>query len=251
MSTIIFRDTCISTNSDSAIIDPEAPHGLVVAAREQTCGRGQRGNTWESAPGANLLFSMVLRPQHIEAAGQFLLSEAVALAVADFVSEIMVAEGSLFSVSVKWPNDIYVDDKKICGILIENTLTGRFIDKSIVGVGLNVNQREFVGDAPNPVSLLNLTGMEYDLDALLRRLVDKLLAYVSCADSPGHEEKVHEEYLGRLWRNDGLLHRWRESPSGIIVNASIVDVAANGMLTLGLDDGTCRAYAFKEVLAML
>ncbi len=172
---IIWRDTCPSTNSDPAVLDPEAPHGLVVAAREQTAGRGQRGNTWESGPGLNLSFSIVLRPGDLHAVRQFCISEAVALAVAETVEEELRSNGVDDPVYVKWPNDIYVGDRKICGILIENTVTGTHIDKSVVGIGLNVNQREFHSDAPNPVSIIQLTARETPLQPLLDRLTARLL----------------------------------------------------------------------------
>ena len=294
---IIWRDTCPSTNSDPAVLDPEAPHGLVVAAREQTAGRGQRGNTWESGPGLNLSFSIVLRPAGIHPARQFCISEAVALAVAETVEEELCRNGVDDPVYVKWPNDIYVGDRKICGILIENTITGTHIDKSIVGIGLNVNQREFLSDAPNPVSLIQLTARETPLDSLLDRLTARLLTLAggiptwkggipswkggilpplphhgkaaSCRRSPNpptppqitlstHDSyspqitnPLHQTYLSRLWRNDGALHRWRDPSTGEIIDASIVDVAPDGILTLRHADTTLHPYAFKQITPLL
>lgn len=282
---IIWRDTCPSTNSDPAVLDPEAPHGLVVAAREQTAGRGQRGNTWESGPGLNLSFSIVLRPAGIHPARQFCISEAVALAVAETVEEELRRNGVGDPVYVKWPNDIYVGDRKICGILIENTVTGTHIDKSIVGIGLNVNQREFHSDAPNPVSLIQLTARHTPLEPLLDRLTTRLLTLsagipslkggipswkggilpplpqhgkaASCRRSPNPPtppqitNPLHQTYLSRLWRNDGALHRWRDPSTGEIIDASIVDVAPDGILTLRHADTTLHPYAFKQITPLL
>lgn len=287
---IIWRDTCPSTNSDPAVLDPEAPHGLVVAAREQTAGRGQRGNTWECEPGSNLSFSIVLRPGDLHAARQFCISEAVALAVAETVEEELRRNGVDDPVYVKWPNDIYVGDRKICGILIENTITGTHIDKSIVGIGLNVNQREFHSDAPNPVSIIQLTARETPLQPLLDRLTSRLLTLAggipswkggilpplpqhgkaaSCRRSPNpptppqttqstHDSyspqithSLHQTYLSRLWRNDGALHRWRDPSTGEIIDASIVDVAPDGILTLRHADSTLHPYAFKQITPLL
>lgn len=275
---IIWRDTCPSTNSDPAVLDPEAPHGLVVAAREQTAGRGQRGNTWESGPGLNLSFSIVLRPGDLHAARQFCISEAVALAVAETVEEELRRNGVGDPVYVKWPNDIYVGDRKICGILIENTVTGTHIDKSIVGIGLNVNQREFLSDAPNPVSIIQLTARETPLQPLLDHLTSRLLTLAggiptwkggilppitqhgkaaSCRRSPNPPtppqitNPLHQTYLSRLWRNDGALHRWRDPSTGEIIDASIVDVAPDGILTLRHADTTLHPYAFKQITPLL
>lgn len=275
---IIWRDTCPSTNSDPAVLDPEAPHGLVVAAREQTAGRGQRGNTWESGPGLNLSFSIVLRPAGIHPARQFCISEAVALAVAETVEEELRSNGVDDPVYVKWPNDIYVGDRKICGILIENTITGTHIDKSVVGIGLNVNQREFLSDAPNPVSIIQLTARETPLQPLLDRLTARLLTLAggipswkggilpplphhgkaaSCRRSPNPPtppqitNPLHQTYLSRLWRNDGALHRWRDPSTGEIIDASIVDVAPDGILTLRHADTTLHPYAFKQITPLL
>ncbi len=258
MSRIIIREVSPSTSADPAIVAADAEHGLTVAARTQTAGRGQRGNSWEAAPGMNLSFSTVIRPRRLPAREQFLLSMAVALAIAEFVADVLAESGFECSrVKVKWPNDIYVDDLKISGTLIENTLTGTSIDKSIVGVGLNVNQCEFVSDAPNPVSLAMLTHHTFNLDELLQRLVDDIIdacRQLDCDDID--KDMLVADYNHRLWRGDGLLHRWREAssddfPYGRIVNAAIVNVAQNGMLTLRHEDGTLYAYAFKEIAALL
>lgn len=249
---IVWREVSPSTNSDELVLDPEAEHGLTVAARCQTAGRGQRGNTWEAEPGKNLSFSIVLRPRHISARCQFVLSMAVAMAVADVVEQALVGTDAP-AVSVKWPNDIYVGDKKIAGILIENTLTGMGIDKCIVGIGLNVNQREFLSDAPNPVSLALLAAREFSLETLLEDIVEQLVGACDSVDTDDEAsaQGLSDTYNRRLWRNDGALHRWREMPSGNVIDAAISSVAVDGFLSLRFSDGSSRSYAFKEIQAML
>ena len=120
----------------------------------QTAGRGQAGNSWESEAGKNLLFGLLFHPREVEANRQFILSQAVALSICETLSDY--AE----DIRIKWPNDIYWKDRKICGMLIENTLVGRCIENCIIGAGININQQTFCSDAPNPVSLRQITGKE-------------------------------------------------------------------------------------------
>lgn len=244
MSLIEWLDTCPSTNTELAG-RPDAPGGFAIATRAQTAGRGQRGNTWEAEPGANLTFSQLLRPHAIEASRQFELSMIVSLAITDTVDALFAESGSDLRAEIKWPNDIYVADRKICGILIENTLTGRSIDRSIVGIGLNVNQTRFVSDAPNPASLRQFTGREYMPEPLLDRLCtainDSLAAYEANPDP----EALTARYMARLWRREGC---WPfATPDGNRFEAAIEAVAPDGILTLSGN----RHFAFKEVAFIL
>lgn len=226
-----------STNSWMASEGASLPHGAVVVAESQTAGRGQRGNTWEAEPGKNLTFSMMLRPEGVDAAGQFGISEAVALGVAEVLSRHMPG----VEVAVKWPNDIYAADRKICGILIENSLSGRRIERSIAGIGINVNQAEFRSDAPNPVSMFQLTGRETPLGPLLDEVRAEILALVE------HPDSLSEAYHARLWRREGL-HPFVDHTRGSMpVSASIVSVAPTGHITLREASGEERTYAFKEI----
>lgn len=145
-SRIVWLDSCGSTNDALTEIDG-ADHGTVAVCRRQTAGRGQRGNKWESEPGKNLTFSILLCPD-IEARSQFEMSMLVSLAVADFIDAVLGRRAA----KVKWPNDIYVADGKICGILIENRLSGTMLERAVAGIGINVNQTVFRSGAPNPVS---------------------------------------------------------------------------------------------------
>lgn len=237
---IFHIDSAESTNSLLASLAPQIETDCIIAARQQTAGRGQRGNTWESAPGQNITMSALLHVAGIAAAEQFYISEAVALAVAATL-DIYIDPAR---VTVKWPNDIYVDDRKIAGILIEHSLTGSGIDHTIAGIGLNVNQTEFLSDAPNPVSIAMVTGRTFDTREVLDRLADNLEAMTCDID----RDDLHRRYLARLWRRDGL-HRFAE-PGGATFDASIDGVAPTGHLTLDTPAGP-RTYAFKEIAFVL
>lgn len=240
---IIRLDQIDSTNSFIKTLS-NAESGTVVVCCNQTAGRGQRGNSWEAEPGKNLTFSILLRPQNIKAAMQFAISRAVALAIVDCLEHWMHRPGEL---SVKWPNDIYYGNLKLAGILIENVLSADNIERSIAGVGINVNQIKFLSDAPNPVSMAQITNMSYDLDTLLEDVCSTILSSFNAEDaSVGVASE--KEYAERLWRNDGY---YPYESEGEQFEAKIVNVAHNGMLTLERRDGVRCEYAFKEVAFVL
>lgn len=238
---LIRLDEADSTNTYVRGLAPETQEDLLVVARQQTAGRGQRGNTWESEPGKNLTFSILHHPAGLPARQQFLLSCALSLAVADVLSRHMA--GHQGDVRIKWPNDIYVDNQKICGILIENSLAGTEIAWSILGVGINVNQLLFVSDAPNPVSLSLVTGEEYDLDALLDEFA---VAIAARLENIGPE--VLREYKSRLWRMN-VPARYR-LPGGEEFTGKITDVGPDGILSVETG-GETRGFYFKEVQFVL
>lgn len=242
----IILDSTASTSSYLAGIATDAPHGTVVMAREQTAGRGQRGNSWEAEPGKNITLSLLLRPTGLHPGRQFIISQAVSLAIVEMLEHFVANP-----VTIKWPNDIYVDDRKICGILIENTITGSTIDRCIVGIGLNVNQAEFHSDAPNPVSLHQLgPKIEYDVQALGRAMVSDILDRVDAALAGSDTDRLAEEYFARLWRNSGW-HPYHDNVRDIDMMARIDSVAPTGHITLtDRADGIARTYAFKEVSSL-
>ncbi|MCM1517609.1 MAG: biotin--[acetyl-CoA-carboxylase] ligase [Pseudoflavonifractor sp.] len=239
---IIKLDHATSTNTYLAGIAATAPHGMVVAASEQSAGRGQRGNSWEAQPGCNLTFSMLLRPVHIDAREQFAISEAVAVAIVEVLRQRITD----IPVKVKWPNDIYVGDSKICGILIENSITGTAISYSIVGIGINVNQQRFLSDAPNPISLINVTGTETDLDELLIETSCEILSTFDSLCRRSTMPALHRRYLSMMWRGEGY-HPYIETATGSPFSAMIADVSPDGTLWLVDTNGLRRSYAFKEV----
>jgi BirA family biotin operon repressor/biotin-[acetyl-CoA-carboxylase] ligase len=203
---------------------------VVVWADYQTAGRGQGKNTWESERGKNLLFSMLLHPRNIPANRQFAISMQVSLAICEALGE------RIGDLSIKWPNDIYWRNAKICGILIENRLKGNHICDSIVGVGLNVNQRQFHSDAPNPVSLWQICEQTTDREQLLNDILKALDRY--------WDKDVKAQYLSMLYRHKGF-HPYADK-AGVFM-AEIMDVEDDGHLLLRDEEGKVRRYAFKEV----
>ena len=229
---IIHIDETDSTNSWLAKNRTEGQSPCVVVADYQTAGRGCGTNKWESECGQNLLYSMMVHPTSVPANKQFVVSMAVANSIAKTVSKYVK------NVSVKWPNDIYVCDRKLCGILIENRLQGGVIKDSVIGVGLNVNQLRFVSDAPNPISLANLTGRLFDREELLQELLENFDAEL--ADLEG----VRVRYLSQLYRRKGF-YRYRDALGESY--AEIVTVEDDGHLVLRNVDCFTHRYAFKEV----
>lgn len=253
----ITLDKTASTNTTAAAMTADqAPHGTVVRALAQTAGRGQRGNHWLSEDGKNLLFSMVLRPQHWPVRHQFVLSMAVSVGLCRALRRALPGH----DVRIKWPNDIYVGNGKLVGILIENTLDGADIARSIAGIGINVNQTTFGPGAPNPVSMAQLTGRQYALQPLLEDICNDILtlidnlspAVAACGDTlPSAADALRRAYHAMLWRHDGQPHRWLDTTTLRMIDAAIVAVAPDGTLTMRLADGTQRRYRFKEIAAVL
>jgi BirA family biotin operon repressor/biotin-[acetyl-CoA-carboxylase] ligase len=169
------------------------PEGYVVITDNQTQGKGLETNSWESEVGKNLTFSIILYPD-FAAEQQFTLNKAISLGIYDFLQNKI----GKVNVSVKWPNDIYIDDKKVCGILIQNSLIGNRFDYTIVGIGLNVNQSIFLSDAPNPVSMKMITGIDYNIEELLEKLLKAiLLRYSQVKTLP---KKIGQDYQNALYR---------------------------------------------------
>lgn len=235
-----------TSNKNAVLNDKSTGKVQLVTTDYQTHGHGQVNTVWESARGENLLFSFLFRPEHITAGEQFFLSEIACLAVAHTLDAY--TEG----ISVKWPNDVYHHDRKICGMLLRHTLSGAQISATLVGIGLNLNQKQFLGDAPNPVSLRQIIGRPVDREEVLCRFAhhfDRLLRAVTPPDPDerlAQRQRLHHEYLRRLYHRDGA-HDYVDAASGETFSAHIVDVAPTGQLTLRTTDGRLRHYHFKEV----
>ena len=237
-SKIIRIQQTASTNSYlMQLSNTEEPaEGTVVVAGNQTQGRGQSGNSWESEPGANLTFSIILYPVSVKASGQFILSKAISLAVYDFLSDCVP------DVSVKWPNDVYVGNRKITGILIENFIGGEYLTKTIAGIGVNINQEQFMSDAPNPVSLRQLTGKTYPPDSCLQSLHSSIANRYSMVT--GDRKKLNSDYLQHLYLF-GKSSRF--SSGGVSFDATITGVNRYGMLEMTAANGERKTFGFKDV----
>lgn len=241
---IIFVDTTASTNTLLASMAETVEAPTMLHTRCQSAGRGQRGNSWEAEPGANITCSVLLRPQSIEAARQFVISEAVALAVASVAQDLLPGH----NVTVKWPNDIYVGNRKICGILIENAINGSKIIRSIAGIGLNVNQQRFTSSAPNPVSICQLTGKSHPLQPILAELAKAIEHYICMAETV--PEEVHAAYRSYLWRGEGT-HLWRDTATDRVFQASIINILPDGHIVMRTTEGETLTFAFKEVAPVI
>lgn len=276
-------DEVVSTNTFLSGYHPlQTAEITLVSAEYQSAGRGQQGNSWESDRGQNLLFSLLLHPTFLPPTHLFLLSEAIALSIRQALCQFLAPSPSssyevqptaLPEVTVKWPNDIYVGDRKIAGILIENELRGQHIGRCIIGCGININQPAFHSDAPNPVSLRQLVGKETTrslvLDAIIthfRRHYTALRNHFSTALPPSTASPtalppstasltaealpLHRSYLTSLYRRTGF-HPYLETASATPFSAEIADVEPGGNLLLRDTTGRLRRYAFKEVSFIL
>lgn len=242
---IIWYDQLDSTNSEAMRHISSLANLSVLAAFYQTAGRGQRGNTWQAAPGENLTFSMVLKfgpgaMPPLRADRQFRISQAVSLALLDFLAEREIP------CTVKWPNDIYAGRKKICGILVENVLAGEYLSASVVGIGLNVNQREFPPSLVNPTSMTSLTHLHYDIKELLPRLCAHLRLRFEALQNEDTYLLLEREYTDSLFQL-GSVQDYVDCASGALFSGTIVGVTETGRLLLQPAAGPLRTYAFKEV----
>lgn len=221
--------------------DNTLPEGCLVVADFQTAGKGQVGNSWESERGKNLMFSLLLYPDFLPANRQFLISQIASLSVKETL------EAYVDSITVKWPNDIYWKDRKICGMLIENDLSGQHIYCSVIGIGLNINQEIFRSDAPNPVSLFQISGEKYDREEILERFL-RIFFHHYLSLLQGKEEEIRTAYMAALYHGDDY-HAYTDKKG--VFEACVHAVEPTGHLILRLHDGELRRYAFKEVSHLL
>ena len=234
---IVLKETDSTNNYAKQLIADKEEEGTVVLAHWQKNGKGQQGNFWESDPHKNLLFSLILYPNFLEAGKQFYLSKIVSLALAKVLST------KVKDVTVKWPNDIYVGTKKIAGILIENTIKGTSLDSSLIGIGLNLNQEKFTSDAPNPISLKQLTEKEYVVEEVLNEFVAAFNPLFDKLKSRSFSE-IDEAYFSALFRNkEWCLYR----KYGKEFEARITGIGEFGQLQLEGKSGAISEFMFKEV----
>ena len=216
----------------------------VIAAEFQTAGRGQRGNSWHALKGENLTFSMLLRFGEggfppLNARKQFVVTKAATLGVVHYLNKKSIG------CSIKWPNDIYVRDKKICGMLIESVLDGENLAYSIVGIGVNVNQRDFPAKIVNPVSMTLLTGEEYNLEDEMEILASSLADSFTTVLS-GKPGAADEEYERLLYRK-GSFYEYTRCPEGETFEGRIIGTTEDGLLLLEDKKGELNKFAFKEI----
>lgn len=194
---IHWYDSIDSTNSEARRLISDIDNLSVIAAGFQTQGRGQGDHKWHSKEGENLTFSLVLKYQDIaplKAEEQLYITQIITYALRAFLS----AHG--INSRIKWPNDIYVEDKKICGILIENMLNGEYVEASIIGVGLNLNQKQFPEDLPNPISISLLTKKEYSPEQMLAELYHYMEESVNLLKTEEGREKLKSEFDAHVFR---------------------------------------------------
>lgn len=213
-------------------------HMDVIWAEHQSAGRGQRGHSWHSTEGENLTFSVVLKPLFLPIIEQFLLSEIVALALVDTFAHYGI------ECRIKWTNDIYAGDSKITGVLIEHSLSGDTLARTIVGIGINVNQLTFPSDLPNPTSMAVESGQKFDRREVLELFIAKLTHLYSELEQ-GNKSLIEERYRKTMYHL-GERHTYAYA-NGERFEATIRGVRPSGELQLEHCDGTVREYAFKEV----
>ncbi len=219
------------------------PNGLVVSTRYQTAGRGQVGNTWHSEEGKNLLCSFLFYADFIEIKDQFYLSKIVSLSILKVLLFLLPDHKCDFA--IKWPNDIYCGDKKLAGILIENSLMGSKIQNTIVGLGLNIDQEVFPAELPNPISLKNIdVSKAYSKREIIKMIRMNVLSYFDQYKSPLWRERINAEYLNLLYRFN--INANFSDENGLF-EAKIVNVQEDGRLILSLKNGDKKSYYFKEV----
>jgi BirA family biotin operon repressor/biotin-[acetyl-CoA-carboxylase] ligase len=228
-------------NTDGfAAAKTKPPEGTVVRAANQTAGRGQLGSQWHSSAGKNLLLSIILYPPWLEVKAQFYLSMAVALALRDLAASFV--EDS--NVQVKWPNDLYLQDKKAAGILIQNTISGSNLQNSIIGIGLNVNQLEFSSDLPNASSLALMLGEDIDLEMVADKLFECVEQRYLQLKS-GQRAAIKSAYESSLWRI-GAPHIFERSVDNTSFEGTILGVTEAGLLLLQTSSGQ-ESFELKTI----
>ena len=216
----------------------------VVAAVNQTAGRGQRGNQWISAPGDNLTFSFLLKPTGLPAREVMAVTCLATLAVRDALR----AEG--VPAVIKWPNDIYVGRRKICGMLVENGLEGADIAWSVVGIGINLNQTDFPGGVQNPTSLKRLTGRTYDPAAFLEKVCHGVEALLPALASPAGRNGLRAAYERDLFQKDSPAY-YRDLLTGELFTGLIRGITPEGLLRMEKAGGPEKTFGFKEISYIL
>lgn len=238
-SKFIFIKSLASTNAlaNRMLKETNVSEGTVIYTDYQSKGKGQPGNRWESEAGKNLLLTIILFPSFIDPEDQFIISMTISLGISDFLKKYIE------DCRIKWPNDIYAGNGKICGILILNSIMGKRIENSVVGIGLNINQEKFIKHIPNPVSLKLLTGHEYNTTICLGELTTEIDKRYEQLLS-GMSAEIRQEYISSLYR----YNEWSpyKTSSGILTGR-IISVTDSGRLLIEDQNSVLHEFSFREI----
>jgi BirA family biotin operon repressor/biotin-[acetyl-CoA-carboxylase] ligase len=240
----IKETTSTNTYTDKLLLSEKPAEGTVIIAYKQTHGKGQDQNKWESEANKNLTFSIILYPEFLNPSEQFKITEVTSLGITDFIKTVIPSDKYI---KIKWPNDIYVGDRKLCGTLVQNSIVGSKLTECIVGIGLNVNQKIFRSDAPNPVSLKQITDQNYDLQ---KNLADLCLCLDKRYNQLKNREftKLETDYLSLLYR----YNEWHDYIiQGEKLQARIIGITQYGQLKLESSDSKIYECGMKEVVYCL
>lgn len=245
-------DEVDSTNT-KLIAEKDAMHsGTIYSALYQTAGRGQKGNSWNAGKGENLTFSLLFKPSALPAERQFVISQATSVAIARYLEELGVEP------AIKWPNDILAGGKKICGILIENSLSDGIISSSVIGIGLNINQLKFSESLCRATSAALETGKKFDIREELEKLSGTLVDSLHLTETAEGAQAIQKEYMDRLYG----LGEWREyidrsdcdtliptteKVDGARFEGRITAIAGNGCILIENRNGEVKTFAFKQL----
>lgn len=242
---ITWFDSIDSTNSEARRQLPANAKMSVYAAKFQTAGRGQRGNKWSSAAGQNLTFSVLLNFTHpqmpdLAVRNQFLLSIVAALSVSDLLQKLNIRN------SIKWPNDIYIGRRKVCGMLIENIVGNTGLEHSIIGIGLNLNQTEFPPELVNPTSVLVSSGLRTVPEHVLDDFLDIFSGYMPYLSDIEGINEIKNKYVSRLFGH-GVSREYHDCLRNVDFTGTIKGISKEGLLLMEMPDKTVSNYSFKEV----
>ncbi|MEE4178081.1 MAG: biotin--[acetyl-CoA-carboxylase] ligase [Bacteroides sp.] len=239
---IIHLETTDSTNREAFRLlgTSSPPEGTAIVAMHQYSGRGQGQASWESEPGKNLTFSVILRPVFLPPANQFLLNQAIALGVRDGIAELLTPKENVL---VKWPNDIYWKDRKVSGTLIENQIMGNRLLVAVAGIGINVNQDQFSNDAPNALSIKTITGTEFELSKVFETVFSSISWWYRVLQNENHKQ-IRESYLNHLL---GFGETRRFSHEEKEFSGEITGIDEYGRILIRESGGQLLNFDIKEV----
>lgn len=235
---IIQLNSVDSTNNyvSNVLKHEKLEEGSIIFTLDQTAGKGQANNSWVSKPNENILMSLILYPNFIEITNQFRISKAISLGIISYCNEYTG------DISIKWPNDIYHKNRKIAGILIENSLKGRLIERSIIGIGLNLNQEQFSSNAPNATSIKNITKSNFIIKDEIIKLREHISLYYNKLQL--NPEQVDREYLENMFRF-GKIHQYKVDEKTI--EGKILGVNEFGHLQLETNQYEIKEFDLKEI----